>query len=204
MRVSLFGRARWDVSELRRRMGLVPSEPPVRDALDRPGLEIVLSGFFSAARLWPNLCVTGVMRERADRAMRDCGVGELAARPLGRMSSGQQKRVMIARALAASGEPDAGDRRVLLLDEASNALDICARRELGATVQRLAGQGTGIVMVTHHVEEIVPAIGRVVLMKHGRIVGEGATGEMLTSEHLSSVFGERVELTRQDGRYCAH
>ncbi len=200
MKVKLFGRARWDVTLLRRMMGVVSSDAPVRDALDVPAREIVLSGFFSAARLWPNLQVTDEMRERAQQAMVDAGVEALAERPLRTLSSGQQKRLMIARALAASGN---GAQRMLLLDEPSNTLDLPAQRELRRTLQELAEQGTGIVLITHHVEDIVPAIRRVLLMREGRIVGDGAAAEMLTGERLSALFGVPLAVSNSDGCYTA-
>ncbi len=198
--VSLFGRARWDVTVLRRMMGVVSSDAPVADALGVPVAEIVLSGFFSAVRLWPHLAPTNDMRERARQAMVNVGVDGLAGRPLQALSSGQQKRVMLARALAASGD---GSQRVLLLDEPSNTLDLSAQREIRATVQRLAEQGTGIVLITHHVEDIVPAVGRVLLMRDGRIAGDGPTEQMVTTERLSALFGAPVAVAYEDGQYTA-
>ena len=200
MRVSLFGRPRWDVTELRRRMGMVSSDPPPRDAQGVPCLEIVLSGFFSAARLWPHLNVTDDMRTLAWRAMADAGVQRLADRPLQTLSSGQQKRVMIARALAASGN---GDRRMLLLDEPSNTLDLAAQRELRITLQRLAEQGTGVILITHHVEDLVPAMGRVLLMQDGQIIADGATQHLVTQERLSALFETPLTVSQQGGHYIA-
>ncbi len=200
MRVELFGRARWDVTQLRRMMGVVTSEPPCRDALSVKGFDVVLTGFFSSARLWPNLVVTEDMRARAEQSMRDAGVEHLHDRPLEAMSSGQQKRVMIARALAAGGE---ADRRVLLLDEPANTLDLVAQRELRATIQRLAEQGTTILLVTHHVEDIVPAIGRTVFLKDGRVVANGPTEELLTSASIGDLFGVPVHLSKENDTYHA-
>ncbi len=200
MRVNLFGRARWDVTELRRRMGVVSSEPPARDALSVPAMDIVLSGFFSAARLWPHLTVTQAMHTLAQQAMADAGVNDLSDRPLHTLSSGQAKRVMIARALAASGD---GERRMLLLDEPSNTLDLAAQRELRTTLQRLAKQGTGVVLITHHVEDLVPAMKRALLMREGRIAADGATADMVTQERLSHLFRTPLSVSRQDGFYTA-
>ncbi len=199
MRVELFGRARWDVTQLRRMMGVVNSEPPCRDALSVPGFEVVLTGFFSAARLWPNLTVTDEMRARAEVAMRDAGVEHLRDRPLRAMSSGQQKRVMMARALAASGMD--GGQRVLLLDEPANTLDLVAQRDLRATMQRLAEQGTAVLLVTHHVEDIVPAMRRTVMLREGCVVADGPTETVLTSQALSDLFGAAVQLSTSGETY---
>jgi len=199
--VRIFGRERWDVTQLRRMLGVVAAEPPVRDALSVPGLDVVLTGFFSSARLWPHLQPTAEMRERAWEVLRAVGAAELERRPLGEMSAGQQKRVLIARALAASG--DGSGRRVLLLDEPGNALDLRAQRELRETMRRLAQQGTGILLVTHHVEDLVPEMGRVILMRGGRIVLDGAKAEALTGASLSGLFGAPVEVVERDGCYFA-
>ena len=200
MRVELFGRTRWDVQQLRRRMGVVSSEPPCRDALSVSGYDAVLTGFFSSARLWPHLMVTDAMRARAEQAMADAGVDALRDRPLQAMSSGQQKRIMIARALAASGT---GTDRVLVLDEPSNTLDLVAQRDLRATVQRLAEQGMAVLLVTHHVEDIVPAMRRTIFLKDGRIAADGQTANLMTSEGLSGLFDSRIELLRAQDTYCA-
>ena len=200
MQVNIFGRSRWDVQQLRRRMGVVSSEPPCRDALAVSGFEAVLTGFFSSARLWPHLVVDDRMRARAEQAMADAGVLALRDRPLATMSSGQQKRIMIARALAASGTEE---QRVLVLDEPANTLDMVAQRELRLTVQRLAEQGTAVLLVTHHVEDIVPAIDRTIFLKEGRIAGDGRTADLLTSATLSGLFGSRIDLVREHGVYYA-
>lgn len=199
--VRIFGRQRWDVTQLRRMLGVVTSEPPVRDAMSVPGLEAVLTGFFSSARLWPNLKPTPEMRERAEQVLHEVGAESLADRPLGEMSAGQQKRVLIARALAASG--DGSGRRVLLLDEPTNALDLRAQRELRETMRRLAQKGTGIILVTHHVEDIVPEIGRVITMRDGRIASDGAKAEALTAARLSALFGALIDVTERNEFYFA-
>lgn len=201
MRVRIFGRDRWDVTQLRRMLGVVAAEPPVRDVLGVPGLEVVLTGFFSAARMWPHLHATAEMRERAWQVLQEVGGAEMAERALGEMSAGQQKRVLIARALAASG--DGSGQRMLLLDEPANALDLRAQGELRETMQRLTERGTGIILVTHHVEDIVPGIGRVILMRDGRIAGDGPKAEMLRAERLGELFSTVVEVTERGGYYFA-
>lgn len=201
-RVEIFGRSRWDVQQLRRRMGVVTAEPLCRDALSVSGFEAVLTGFFSSARLWPHLQVTDTMRQCAEQAMADAGVAHLRDQPLHAMSSGQQKRISIARALAAAGD-GMETPRVLVLDEPSNALDIVAQRELRTTVEGLAGQGKAVLLVTHHVEDIPPAIRRTVLLKAGRVVADGPTPDLLTSERLSDLFGASVELRVEGGAYFA-
>lgn len=197
MHVEIFGRARWDVTELRRRLGLVTSETPSRSALGTTALDVVLTGFFSSATLWPNLVVTDAMRHIAAAALDQVGATGSAKQELGTLSAGQQKRVLIARALVGSGGP--ADERVLLLDEPSSALDLAAQAELRETMRSLARQGTGIILVTHHIADIVPEIGRVIFMRDGRIAGDGSRADMLTETRLNELFGVRVTLTERDG-----
>lgn len=201
MHVRIFGRERWDVTELRRRLGIVPSAPPPRDALGVAALDVVIAGFFSAARLWPNLRPTDAMRDEACATMERLGIGALAGRELGSMSAGQQKRVMIARALCSSGD-DSG-QRVLVLDEPSNALDLRAQHELRDTLQRLATEGVGLVLVTHHTHDVIPAFGRVLMMQSGRIVADAKPAELLTSTALSDLYELPIRVQERDGLYFA-
>src|SRR5262249_33708816 len=108
--------------------------------------------------------------------------------------TGESRRVLIARALVTT--PDA-----LVLDEPTAGLDFVARRRFLATLSRIAGLGTTLVLVTHHVEEIPPAIERVVLLKCGSVAAAGPKAEMLTSARLSAVFGAPVVVRDLDGSF---
>ena len=110
------------------------------------------------------------------------------------MSSGEAKRTLIARALV-------HDPQALLFDEPSNALDIGAQVQLRDTMRELAQSGLGILLVTHHVAEIIPEIERVVLLREGQIVADGPKDEILTAASLSDLFGVRVQIGRQDGYF---
>ncbi len=192
MRVSLFGRARWDVTELKKLLGVVQAELPGKPMLAISGVDAVLTGFFSSSTLWPNLEVTSEMRERAEAMLERVGATPLRTRLFGEMSSGQQRRILIARALVAS----AG---CVLLDEPSNTLDLQAQRELRLLMRTLAEQGTTILLITHQVADIVPEMRRIVLMREGRIVADGAREELLTEVRLSELFETDVRLTARDG-----
>jgi iron complex transport system ATP-binding protein len=195
-RVSLFGRERWDLTELKKRLGVVSAELPGRPTLGITGREAVLTGFFSSSTLWPNLVVTDAMRARAEEVLRVVDAMGIAEKLVGEMSAGQQRRVMIGRALVASSE-------MLLLDEPSNALDLSAQKELRELLRGLAQQGTGILLITHHIADILPEIGRVLMMREGRIVADGAKKELLTEERLGGLFGCEVRVTERDGFYFA-
>jgi iron complex transport system ATP-binding protein len=197
MHVEVFGKARWDVTELRRRLGVVTCETPPESARKTNAFDTVLTGFFSSSTLWPNLTVTEDMRVIAAEALEHVGATHLADRLLGELSAGQQKRVLIARAMVGSGST--ANERVLLLDEPSNALDLAAQSELRETMRTLARQGTGLILVTHHIADIVPEIDRVICMRDGRIVDDGPRLDMLTEAKLSTLFGTAVNLSERDG-----
>jgi len=195
-RVSIFGRERWDLTELKKRLGVVSAELPGKPTLGITGREAVLTGFFSSSTLWPNLVVTDAMRERAEDVLKTVDAIGIAEKRVGEMSAGQQRRVMIGRALVASSE-------MLLLDEPSNALDLSAQRDLRELLRGLAQQGTGILLITHHIADILPEIDRVLMMRAGRIVADGAKSELLTAEKLSALFDTDVRLSERDGFYHA-
>jgi iron complex transport system ATP-binding protein len=200
--VSIFGRERWDLTELKKRLGVVSAELPGRHTLTTTGRDAVLTGFFSSSTLWPNLTVTEAMRTRADEVLEQIDAVPLADKPVGEMSAGQQRRIMIGRALAGSSSTNSG-RQMLLLDEPSNALDIAAQQHLRHLLRRLAQQGTGILLITHHVSDIIPEIDRILMMKDGRIVADGPRSELLTAPRLSDLFKTEVHLTQKDGFHHA-
>ena len=191
MHVRIFGRERWDLTELRKHFGVVSADLPGERTAVTTGLDAVVAGFFSASTLWPNLHVTDEMRERAKEALERMEASHLAEQLVGAMSAGEKRRILIARALV--HRP-----RQLLLDEPSNALDLAAQRELRETLRRLAREGTGLVLVTHHLGDILPEIERVILMRGGRIVGDGARQELLTEARLSELFRTPVRIGRDE------
>jgi iron complex transport system ATP-binding protein len=190
----LLGRERWDVSQLRTHLGVVAAELPGERTPVTCGLDTVTAGFFSASTLWPNLHVTPEMRDRARQALDLMLASHLAAKLVGEMSAGEQRRIMIARALVHQPE-------MLLLDEPSNALDLAAQRELREALRRVAQQGTGILMVTHHLADILPEIDRVIMMREGRIFADGPKGQLLTAAKLRALFGVDVTLVEHEGSW---
>jgi len=200
-RVRIMGRERWDLTQLKRRMGVVSAELPGRQTLATTGFDAILTGFFSSSTLWPNLTVTDEMRERAREIVEMVGAEKLIDKPVGEMSAGQQRRVMIGRAMA--GTSIDGDVKMLLLDEPSNALDLAAQRDLREMLRMLAQQGVAILLITHHIADILPEIDRIVMMREGRIVADGSKKELLTEEKLGELFGEGIHLSERDGYFNA-
>ncbi len=192
--LKILGRDRWNVVELRSMLGIVSSDLMTACANDAKGRDIVLSGFFSSIGIWPHHEVTEEMQHATDEALALMEVSHLGDRWTDEMSSGEARRILLARALV--HKPKA-----LILDEPSTALDLFAQHELREILRKLAATGIGIVMVTHHLSDLIPEMARVILMRGGRIVADGPTASTLTSDGLSALFGLKLELTERDGYY---
>jgi iron complex transport system ATP-binding protein len=195
--VKVLGRDRWTVAELRRRLGVVSADLHHRFAHGNSAgpilaVDAVLSAFDAAYGFVNRDAGTGEMRRATLRALARMGVEHLAQTPLNRMSTGEVRRVLIARALVTSPE-------ALVLDEPTTGLDLVARQEFLAAIRRIARGGTTLVLVTHRVEEIVPEIQRVVLLKRGRVAADGPRSSTLTSAALSDAFAAPILLEERDG-----
>jgi iron complex transport system ATP-binding protein len=197
--VRVLGSSRWVVSELRTKIGIVSDDLHRRFVLGNSagrikGLDAVLSGFFSSRGFLVNCPVTATMRDEAASALQGVEAGHLADKFLDEMSPGESRRVLIARALVTS--PHA-----LVLDEPSAGLDVAARYRFLQLIRRLAREGRTIVLVTHHVEEIIPEIERVIFLKRGRVIERGSKTDMLQPDRLSRLFEAPIGVTRTGGYY---
>jgi len=192
--LTILGQDTWDVFELRPLLGIVSSELMWRCTREITGRELVLSGFFSSIGIYPYHEVTATMIQKTNQVLDLLDARRLADREITGMSSGEAHRLLIGRALV--HRPLA-----LLLDEPSNSLDFRAALELRDVLRKLARAGTGIVMVTHHLPDILPEMERVVLLRHGRIFADGPKNDLLTTERLSELFGHPVDVVRRDGYY---
>lgn len=195
----LFDRDSWDVEELRRRLGVVTGDLDATFGQGTSGgrvtgQEVALSGLFGSQGVFSHHDVTDAMREQARRALDRVEALHLAGRPLNQLSTGERRRVLIARALVTS--PDA-----LVLDEPTAGLDVVARHGFMRSVNRLARQGTTVILVTHHVEEIFPDTRLVVLLRGGRVTFAGPPDAALTDRRLSDLFGAPLVVERRDGSF---
>lgn len=190
----ILGQEMWNVFDLRSHLGIVSNDLMSTCTGEAVGKEVVLSGFSSSNSVYSNHSVDREKRQSAHEAMERLGVSHLADRPVCEMSSGEAKRILIARALV--HRPLA-----LLFDEPCNSLDIAAQHGLRQTMRSLANEGIGIILVTHELPDIIPEIERVILMSKGRIIADGAKEDVLQSGPLSQLFGMHVELARRDGFY---
>jgi iron complex transport system ATP-binding protein len=192
--ISILGRDRWNIFELRSLLGIVSPDLLTSCTTDATGRDVVLSGFFSSTRIFPHHSPKPELLSRSVAALERLGIAHLAHRSVAHMSSGEAKRTLIARALV-------HDPQALLFDEPSNALDIAAQFELRGTLRHLAQSGLGILLVTHHVSEIIPEVNRIILLKNGRMVADGSKHTILTAARLSNLFGVLLQLTTNDGYF---
>ena len=197
--VRILGRERWNVWDLRRHIGIVSHDLQQRYRPATTALEVVLSGFLSS------IGVHGILGDRIDEdniaaahdILRQLGIAELAATPLRSMSTGQQRRCLLGRALV--HRPD-----TLILDEPTSGLDFAASFDYLARIRGLAREGCNIIIVTHHLNEIPPEVGRIVVLNRGEIAADGPKASVLTSELLSRVYGTRVAVVETDGYFLAY
>ena len=197
--IRIFGRDRWDVLALRSKLGIVSAD--LHDRFVRgnangvlTGLEVVVSGFFATHGTFAHQRVTDPMRRAAMAALERIDAARLAGATLDTMSTGEARRVLIARALV--HQPEA-----LVLDEPTRGLDLVARHVFMEQVRRLAQAGTTILLVTHHVDEIIPEMARVILLRRGRVASDGAKADILTASHLGHAFDASLQVNQSGGYY---
>ena len=199
--VRVFGSDNWDVFDLRSQLGIVSSDLHHRFVFGNNEGRVmadaaVLSGFFATQGILRYGAVTPEMRQRATEALERMGVSHLARRRLDEMSSGEARRVLLARALVTAP-------RALILDEPTTGLDLVARHDFTERVRQVARAGTTLILITHHIEEIVPEIQRIVLVAEGRIAASGPKRDILTSARISRLFNAPIALEEDDGYFYA-
>jgi iron complex transport system ATP-binding protein len=188
----IYGRSDW--RELRKQIGLVSSAVRQMMADDEPALETVASGKYAMIDFWGKLSRTD--KNRAQRILRQIECVPLAGRPWRVLSQGERQRVLIGRALMARP-------RVLILDEPCAGLDPAAREHFLQFLQRLGKSKNAptLVLVTHHVEEIMSVFTHVLILKNGRTLAAGRKSALLKTEMLSRAFNARTRLQTSGVRY---
>ncbi len=192
----ILGQSVWNIFELRSHLGVVSNDLMAQVSRDITGRELVLSGFFGSIGIGPNHRVTEEMEAIAAAAMEQLEVLALADRWLDEISSGEGRRLLIARALI--HRPG-----TLLLDEPTTSLDLAGLHQVRGHLRTLAQAGTGIVLVTHHLDDIIPEIDRVILLRDGKVYRDGPKASILTALELSDMYGVRVQVAERDGFYHA-
>lgn len=192
--VRVFGRERWNVWELRTRLGIVSHELHHGYRGRVRGVDVVLSGFYASIGTWPHQQFRPEQIERAVQLMEMLEIAGLGDTPFAEMSAGEQRRFLLARALV-------HDPEALILDEPMSGLDLKACFQYLDLVRGLMRAGKTVILVTHRIHEIPPEIARVVLLKDGRVLADGGKAQTLTSENLSRLFDVPVELVQRNGFY---
>jgi iron complex transport system ATP-binding protein len=187
-----YGESDW--RELRKKIGLVSSSVRQMMADEEPALETVASGKYAMIDFWGRVTRTG--KNQVLKLLRQVECGYLAGRPWGVLSQGERQRVLIGRALMARP-------RVLILDEPCAGLDPAAREHFLQFLQRLGAQKNSptLVLVTHHVEEIMPVFSHLLVLKNGRELALGKMADVLNSKNLSDAFNSRMKLHTTGNRY---
>lgn len=193
-RMAIFGKERWNIFDLRPLLGVVSNDWMTLCTREITGREAVLSGFFGSVGVQPYHRITPEIEQQAAEILALLEIPHLAERSLTEMSSGEARRVLLARALV-------HNPRALVLDEPSNSLDVFAQHELREIMRKLARAGIGILLVTHHLADIIPEIDRVILMRAGAIAADGRKQEVLTASALAELFGLPVSLSQRDGYF---
>jgi iron complex transport system ATP-binding protein len=189
--IRLFGREVWNVFELWSLLGIVSNHFPT-PSRSVTGRELVIGSFFSSVGIWPHHEVTSEMEKRADAALAQIEATHLANRDYEELSSGEARRILIARALV-------HNPKALLLDEPTTSLDLAAQHDLREAMRSLAQSGIGILLVTHHLSDIIPEIDRIVMMKAGTIVADGLRTDLLSKGPIEDLFGISVDISERDG-----
>ena len=183
-----------DLRELRKQIGWVSSDLQERLQQNFSAEEVVLSGYFATIGLYDKSRKS--LKTKAEGLMRFMGVSHVSDRPFPQLSFGEQKRVMIARALIS-------DPNLLILDEPATGLDLKAREEFLPFIEELGKKKDGptIIMTTHHIEEIMPVISHVIALKKGKVVKQGRKGEIVSDKNIKEIFDIRFSVQYRDGRY---
>jgi len=190
----LFGEERWNIFELRKRMGVVSTDLQSRFNDPTSAGEVILSGFFRTMNVHKDHTVTEEMIKAVEKAAELMGISDKLTRDIGKLSLGEKRRTLIARALVP-------DPKMLVLDEPMTGLDIVVKNEFKSMFDSLIDNGTSVVMITHDLDDIPKNIDRIIMMKDGAIFRDGGKKELLTSDIVSELFSANVKITEENGMY---
>ncbi|HJU06271.1 MAG TPA: ATP-binding cassette domain-containing protein [Nitrospiraceae bacterium] len=194
--VRLFGEEQWNVWDLRTRLGIVSHDLQRQYVGDVTGMNVVLSGYYSSMNVYAHQRFRDEDMEHAHQILKILEVDALQDRLFNEMSTGEQRRFLLGRALVHGPG-------TLVLDEPTSGLDLKACFQYIEIIRRLMKADKTIILVTHHIHEIPPEVSRVVLLKHGKVIADGPKQDILTSERLTTLFDTPVKLVQGNGFYQA-
>ncbi len=192
--IKIFGEERVNIWQLREKIGVVSHEFQARYEAIATGLDVVLSAFFGSVGIHQHNTVSDEQVQKAEAALAEFHINDLRDRQFLQLSTGQQRRLLLARATIHNPQ-------VVVFDEPTSSLDVSAAFQMLRDMRTLSAQGTTIILVTHHIHEIIPDIQRVVILEHGKVSFDGEKSEALKAERLSAVFHTPLSVSCQDGYY---
>ena len=194
--IKIFGKDRWNVEELRTHLGVVSHHLQTNFSSNALGLYVVLSGFYASDGIWQHQKFNDEHIELANQVMNLLDIENLKSRQYATMSTGEQRKFLLARALVHNPE-------VLVLDEPTSGLDLRACFQYLEIIQDLMNSGKNVILVTHHIHEIPPEITRAILLKEAKVIDDGDKVKVLTSKSLSKLFDRPIKIIQENGFYQA-
>ena len=194
--LKIFEKDRWNVDELRSNLGVVSQHLQYGYSNSAIGLYVVLSGFYSSDGIWQHQKFDEAKLSRAKEVMELLSISNLQEREFSTMSTGEQRKFLLARSLV-------NDPAVLVFDEPTSGLDMSTCFQYLEIIRELIGMGKKVILVTHHIHEIPPEVTRVILMKEGRVVEDGDKDQILTNTNLTNLFDWPIRVVQENGYYQA-
>lgn len=194
--LKIFEKDKWNVDDLRSNLGVVSQHLQHGYSESAIGLYVVLSGFYSSDGIWQHQKFEDEKLNRAQEVMDLLSISDLQDRAFSSMSTGEQRKFLLARSLV-------NDPAVLVFDEPTSGLDMSTCFQYLEIIRELISMGKKVVLVTHHVHEIPPEVTRVILLKEGEIIDDGNKDEILTNANLTNLFDWPIEVIKENGYYQA-
>ena len=194
--LKIFEKDKWNVDDLRSNLGVVSQHLQHGYSESAIGLYVVLSGFYSSDGIWQHQKFEDEKLNRAQEVMDLLSISNLQDRAFSSMSTGEQRKFLLARSLV-------NDPAVLVFDEPTSGLDMSTCFQYLEIIRELISMGKKVVLVTHHVHEIPPEVTRVILLKEGEIIHDGNKDEILTNTNLTNLFDWPIKVIKENGYYQA-
>lgn len=194
--LKIFEKDRWNVDELRSNLGVVSQHLQYGYSSSAIGLYVVLSGFYSSDGIWQHQEFDESKLDRAKEVMDLLSISYLKDREFSTMSTGEQRKFLLARSLV-------NDPAVLVFDEPTSGLDMSTCFQYLEIIRELISMGKKVILVTHHIHEIPPEVTRVILLKEGRVIEDGDKDQILTNTNLTNLFDWPIRVIKENGYFQA-
>ena len=194
--LKIFEKERWNVDELRSNLGVVSQHLQYGYSSSAIGLYVVLSGFYSSDGIWQHQEFDESKLDRAKEVMDLLSITHLKDREFSTMSTGEQRKFLLARSLV-------NDPAVLVFDEPTSGLDMSTCFQYLEIIRELISMGKKVILVTHHIHEIPPEVTRVILLKEGRVIEDGDKDQILTNTNLTNLFDWPIRVIKENGYFQA-